>query len=321
MRIDSLENSDFGKYFQLAKEYGTIFNSSEWLSLFGDRVRILGIYNDKNDLIGGFHLYTEKKLGLTVCRNAPFTTHCGPFLKVSARNHVAVMDMWKKALRCMAEYIEDMRIAVLSIALDTAVVDTQPFIWKKNKVMPRYTYIIDLNLSMDAILENMSSERRNDLRKGEKTGISVNMNADYRIVQSLVNQSFSRQNMVVNNKYLEDILFRFADSNNSFAYVAEDDNRPIAAAFCIYDRRTAYYLLGGYAHENRHRSAGPLVCLEAIKHAQRIGLKTFDFEGSMIPRVESYFRGFGGKITPYYMINKAILPIEIILKCLKREFF
>ena len=321
MNIATLKECDYSKYDVLAGEYGTIFNSTMWLNIFGNSIVRVGISNDNDDLIGGFHLYLERKYGLTICQNAPFTPHCGPFLKVTAKNHVAIMDSWKKVLKHMADYIEDMHMPVLSIALDKSIVDTQPFIWKKYKITPRYTYLIDLALPIATILKNMSPERRNDLKKGEKSGLRVCLSTDYRIVKSLVEQTFSRQNISLDNKYLELILFNFADGNNSFAFVAESDRHPIATAFCIHDRTTAYYLLGGYAHENKHRSAGPLVCWEAIKYAKQIGLKTFDFEGSMVPAIESYFRGFGGILTPYYRINKAFMPIEIALKFIKRELF
>ena len=89
----------------------------------------------------------------------------------------------------------------------------------------------------------------------------------------------------------------------------------------MYDKITTYYLLGGYDFENKHHGAGPLVIWESIKYSKEIGLKYFDFEGSMVPQIEKHFRGFGGKLTPYYRINKARLPLEILLKFLKRELF
>lgn len=61
--------------------------------------------------------------------------------------------------------------------------------------------------------------------------------------------------------------------------------------------------------------------LRITKHAKNLGLKYFDFERSMIPQIERYFRGFGGQLTPYYRINKAKLPFEILLKFFKRESF
>jgi len=52
-----------------------------------------------------------------------------------------------------------------------------------------------------------------------------------------------------------------------------------------------------------------------------LGIKYFDFEDSMIRQIERYFRGFGGKLTLYYRINKAKLPLEILLKFYRRELF
>jgi hypothetical protein len=70
-----------------------------------------------------------------------------------------------------------------------------------------------------------------------------------------------------------------------------------------------------------HRGAG-VSCLEhCILYAKRLGLEVFDFEGSMMPEVESYFRSFGPRMVPYYTINKGRLPLELVLKFIKRERF
>ena len=47
----------------------------------------------------------------------------------------------------------------------------------------------------------------------------------------------------------------------------------------------------------------------------------FKKERQSLPQIERYFRGFGGQLTPYYRVNKASLPIEILLKFIKREIF
>jgi len=41
----------------------------------------------------------------------------------------------------------------------------------------------------------------------------------------------------------------------------------------------------------------------------------------MLPEVERFFRGFGGDLVPYFTVNKAWLPLEFMLKLLKREQF
>lgn len=99
------------------------------------------------------------------------------------------------------------------------------------------------------------------------------------------------------------------------------DERAIACTFMVHDRRTAYYLLGGYDAEDRHHGAGALAILTSIEEAQRRGLAVFDFEGSMIPAIERFFRGFGGELVHYFTVNRAWLPFEILLKWRKRSPF
>jgi hypothetical protein len=40
-----------------------------------------------------------------------------------------------------------------------------------------------------------------------------------------------------------------------------------------------------------------------------------------VPSIEHFLRSFGGKLTPYFTVNKAWLPIEMALKIKKRQFF
>lgn len=321
MLIKQVSDSDSAEYDHLAREYGTVFNTIDWLKMFGDKAQVYGIYDKGDNLIGGFSIYKEKKFGFTICCNCPFTPAMGPFLKVDAKNPVAIMDMWKKALSSMADLIEHLRCSVISISLNKNIVDTQPFIWKKFKVIPGYTYILDLCKSIEDIRKGMSAERRNDMNKATRDGLITKLVDNFEMVKSLVLKTFSRQEMTISKYYLERILFEFANDSNSFAFATFKDDSPIATSFCIYDRETAYYLLGGYDYERKHHGAGALATWEAISYAQSLGLKYFDFEGSMVPQIERYFRGFGGKLTPYYRVNKAKLPLEMLLKLFKRELF
>ncbi len=321
MLIEELSDNNKVKYDALAVQYGTIFNSLDWLKMFGEKVKVCGIYDKGNNLIGGFTTYKERRLGLSIYRNPPFTPVIGPFLKVNAQNPVAIMDAWKKAVSLMADFIEDRHWSVISFSLDRNIVDTQPFIWKKFKVVPGYTYIIDLNKPMQDVWKGMSAIQRNHINKATRDGLIVKQVWDFGIVKSLLLKTFLRQATTFNEYYLDKILFDFANEDNSFAHVTFKDNNPIAASFCVYDKSTAYYLISGYDYEDRHHGAGAWAVWEAIQRAKELSLKRFDFEGSMISQIECYFRGFGGTLTPYYRINKARLPLEMLLKFFKRDLF
>ncbi|MDD5063957.1 MAG: GNAT family N-acetyltransferase [Phycisphaerae bacterium] len=321
MEINLLSNSGKSRYDELAEKHGTVFSRLDWLKIFADKVRIYGIYDKNGGIIGGFHIYTERRLGFKLSRNPLFTPMIGPFLEVKAKNPVAIMDYWKETLSLLADFLDKLPCSIVSVSLSKEIVDTQPFVWKKFKVVPGYTYVLDLESSVDDIRSDMSAERRNDINKASRDGLVVRQVNDFKIVKSLVFKTLSRQDLAVDEVYLDRVLFEFANKNNCFAFAAFRENIPIAVSFCIRDSRTAYYLLGGYDDKNKHHGAGALAVWEAIKHAQSLGLKQFDFEGSMVPQIERYFRGFGGKLTPYYRVNKAKLPLEILLKLFKRELF
>ncbi|MFN3301250.1 MAG: GNAT family N-acetyltransferase, partial [Sediminibacterium sp.] len=299
MIIKELPQDDFNRYEKLSYEYGTIFNSLKWLKIFGDKVKIYGIYSNGNNLSGGFTVYKERKFGVSIYRNPPFTPLIGPFLKIDALNPVRVINTWKEAISSMTVFMDNLPYLIISFSLDRRIVDTQPFIWNKFKVVPGYTYILDLTLPIDDIWNRMSNERRNDIRKGQSDGLTVEQTNNFEIIKSLVLKTFSRQGKKINEYYLDKILFGFAADENSFAFVTFRKKQPIACSFCINDKYIAYYILGGYDKELKHHGAGALAMWEAIKYSKTLGLRYFDFEGSMVPQIERYFRGFGGILTPY----------------------
>ena len=79
-------------------------------------------------------------------------------------------------------------------------------------------------------------------------------------------------------------------------------------AFIAWQESSAYYLAGGGDPELRASGAHSLILWEGIRFtAQYTDL--FDFEGSMIPGVERFFREFGAIQTPFFTITKGNLSL------------
>jgi len=319
MQISPLKESELEQYTKLNDEYGSIFTSLEWLKLFKDNITIYGIYKNDGQLIGGFYLAIHKIKGIKMLWQAPYASHLGPFFKIEQKKYVKKLDFEKELIETFARFIDELNYAGLSFRISNKIIDTQPFTWRKFTVIPQYTYIVDLDTDEDMMWENMASENRNDIRKGEKDELEVKQVTDFKLTKELIYKTFDRQNMEVDNKDLEKILFEFANDDNSYSFICYKNGTPISTSFCIYDNQTAYYILGGYDYENKHHSAGTMVIWESIKHAKATGLKYFDFEGSMKPEIEKYFRKFGGKLTTIYRINKINRSLDIISKILKKE--
>jgi lipid II:glycine glycyltransferase (peptidoglycan interpeptide bridge formation enzyme) len=319
--IKRIDNTHIPAYTQLASEFGTIFNSVSWIQLYGSNLEHYGIFDNDQKLIAAFYLYKTKMMGLAYYKNPPYTPHIGWCYKNKASNKANALTFDKNLISELADFMASLKGGLYTLAMPASVTDAQPFIWKKFKTIPNYTYHLDLRLSADELLQNMTADKRNSLKKAEKDQLQTQLTTDYAAVEQLILKTFSRKQKSIDAAFVKKILHTFANSENSFAFVTSLNGKPISAAFCIFDRTTCYYLLGGYDNENKHQGAGVSSIWNAILHAKAKGLTTFDFEGSMLPEVEKFFRGFGGNLIPYYTVNKALLPVEMLLKFMKREIF
>ena len=322
MKLRALkEPAELAAYDELARRHGTLFNRLDWLALFGPRMQAYGLFSDNGKMVGGLSLYWERRGIFRICRRAPYTPTCGPFLEMTAQKPVTMIEMRRKALGCMVDLLENESPAICLLPLDRGISEALPFFWHGYKVIPYYTYLLDLSVSLEEIFNNMASAQRNHIAKAQKDQLTVRRTEDLRIVRELVLATFRRQRKSLDEGMLDSILFRYCNGNNSFAFTTYRGECPIATCLIVHDHNTAYDLLAGYRAEERHHGAGPLAVCEAIRHAQALGLKTFDFEGSILPAIETYFRGFGGRLVPYLTVNKAWLPLEMALKCWKRNVF
>ncbi len=321
MLIKQIEPAHLSSYQQLVEESGTIFNSQAWLSLYDSKLITYGVFDKDNNLIATFYLYKSTIKGLTYYKNPPYTPHIGLIYKNKSTNKANALSYDKNMLTEIAAFISSLKYSLLTLALPYTINDTQPFIWNKFKTIPNYTYHLDLTLSLDNLLLNMATDKRNSLKKAEKDGLTTKRITDHEVVEALILKTFSRKQKSIDGAFVTKILRSFLNDETGFAFVTYLNDKPLATAFCITDKTTCYYLLGGYDTENKHQGAGVSAIWSSIVHAKERGLNTFDFEGSMLPEVEKFFRGFGGDLTPYYTINKGKLPVEIALKFIKRELF
>jgi hypothetical protein len=321
MEIRQIIDTEINHYRHLVGLSGTIFNMPEWLGNFHNKIQIYGIYDDDGQLLGGFHLFIDRFYFFRHIKNPPFTPNCGLFFSNIAKNKSKKSSFEKSIMSVLSEFIKDRHPGITTIGFPSQVIDMQHFYWKNFKVIPNYTYQINLKLEEEEIFSTFSPERRNDIKKAQRDNLKTSEITDYSIIKELVIKTFDRQKDSIPISILDKILYGFANPTNSVAIIVSNDNKVIAGIFCVYDRRSFYYLLGGYDSLNRHSGAVALAIWEAIKRAKATGASIFDFEGSMIPNVEKFFRDFGGDLIPYFTINKALMPAEILLKFIKRNRF
>lgn len=320
MAIKRIEHIDEEEYSTFVHGRATIFHHPVWLKQYGSFLHLYGIYsNDK--LAGVFYAYVQKKGPFTFYRTPPFTPHIGLFIPNQSSNPAKRLSETKRLTKEVADFFQTKSMSLVSCVLPTDCVDTQPFTWNQFKTSVHYTYQAELSASAEELENNMAPEQRNRYKKAIRDGIVCVQTSDYKEVEKMVMKTFNRKSKELDETRLKSILFNFANADNSYAFIAQKEGKTIAASFCLTDQNKAYYLLGGYDPEFSHSGAGIACVYNSILHAKKSGKSIFDFEGSMLPEVESYFRSFGPKLIPYYGFHKAWLPLEFALKFIKRGLF
>jgi len=188
----------------------------------------------------------------------------------------------------------------------------------------KYTYRIDLEEveGKQALLDLMSTRLRNKVNKATReSGHQIELTGDVRSILPLIKKTYERQKIQLPFELdkLTEMLEVLKAKSNLQLFVSKDGNGNVGAVLGLfYDKRTAYLILNGIDDANSDRGVNEVLIHEGILWADKTGLKCFDFEGSMIPAVESFYRQFGGKLQPYHLIWKKSRKRK--LRKLKQQF-
>lgn len=281
---------------------GTLFHSPRWLDAVALPYALFGCFRG-DELRGGL------ALGVTAPRTAGhpepwLTPYLGLLLPPPEGRVVATQSANKEVTAAFA--------AFLRTAFDSGyfrcvpeVVDLQPFIWAGFDAGLRYTYRLDLR-NPGALLDGMDATRRRNLKAAERAGIEVESPADFGVLLGLAEQTFARQGRTTE---FRDAAVRIERTLVSLpccrAFVSRNANGvPLGGVWIVWDDRRAYYLIGGHDHAAGTADATALAMWRAIHFtAAELGLREFDFEGSMVPSIERFFRKFGGELRPTYTVS------------------
>lgn len=299
---------------EFAGTHKLLFHSADWLGVYEhEKLTQCAILNNNDEIIGCFLYYTFHKFRFRCIISPPFTPDISLFYLNPSDSVVGKATFLKNIATLLADYFDTRKAAFVQLNLPHHFIDTQPFIWKGYLSRNRYSYLVDLDASPDQLRANMASEKRKSLSKAAKDGLTVQTEIDPEIIYPLICQSLDRNGIHANRQIIRKIVFSFAGKDVAIARVAKQGNQPLGATFCLVSQQQAIYLFGGFDAENKHHGAGVSCMWNSMLDARERGLKWFDFEGSMNPAIERYFREFGGSLTPYFNVQKTSRLMKLLL--------
>lgn len=179
-----------------------------------------------------------------------------------------------------------------------------PFYFNGFKQTTYFSYILNDIKDLDTIFNGFRSNLKNKIRKAESE-ITIEESDDLGLLYLLSKKSFERQklNIPYTFEYLEKIDEAIKD-NRKILVARDSEGNPHAAQYLVMDELAAYNLILGTDSAFSKSGAASFLLWTSIQMASKY-VDTYDFEGSRLPQIQSFFEGFGGRPTPYSQIYKA----------------
>lgn len=236
----------------------------------------------------------------------PYTQTMGPWFATEAEDtkyttalgkRQALSKTFTEALKQYPSFLQN---------FNYKITDWLPFYWEGYKQTTRYTYLLKNIGDPDYLWDNMSPNiRRNIVKAKDKFRIEVKRDIPIDDFLKVYSLSFKRQQQRAPHiDILKRLISECRRREQGDLWGGYDkDGRLHAAAFIVWQESSAYYLAGGGDPALRDSGAHSLVLWQGIKDVSHY-TSLFDFEGSMMPGVERFFREFGAVQTPFFTISK-----------------
>ncbi len=286
-------------YSELTGRYPFLKNvslnfSQDWSEIDSGN-KYYGIFNDA-DLAGAFTLYESKRSGLNHISNPPFFQNIGLWIADAGKNTYYQQTFIKQQLQAICDFLSEKKW--VNICLPVSLDDVQPFFWDKYECRVRYTYL----------------QRREDFTslqnasKGFKSAVKSLKNKELRVNSSKTaenrNLLLAEVSKTRNGKdfnYFQKLLDKLMQWDGfKICTVESEGGKAVAAGTC--SGKTFTYILGG-GDKVRGIPLGTAALVNLIQSLDE-KVVNIDFEGSMLPGVEKYFRSAGGVLTPFYHLSK-----------------
>jgi hypothetical protein len=307
--VKTLESSEYPQWdsFVDISPQGDVFSYSWWLdAITKSQFKILAVI-ENGEIAAGIPITYDSENRIN---QPPVTRTLGilfkPQLNLHEYNQTSKQRKWLNIL------LDEIPLDnFVQVCMHHNFTDWLPFRWRGFKQTTRYTYLIYYeNKTIDDLWKKLNRGRKETINRAIKNGIRIEKTEDFKLLYKFETLSYERQGLNFRLNYNDLKLLDDANckAGNRIIFKAIDKSDQVHAMLYIaFNKRSAYALLSGGDAKIRKLGGHTLVMWEAIKFFHD-KVEYFNFGGSDIERIEGHLRGFGGELTPYFLIyNEKLL--------------
>jgi hypothetical protein len=263
---------------------------------------------------GVWPFYRKVKKGFSFIQMPPYTQLLGP--KIVFPDYIETnykrSSHYFKVLQDLEAQLP--KFDYLNINFDSSEGPWFPLYSRDYKQTTRYTYVIEASKDQEFLQKQLKPQLRNTLTNKSTLG-EVRRAEEGSEFLALLERTFNENQIdqFYHPNIINALISKAIERNQGTIYTF--DGMP-AGIFILKDQQRHYCLFTATNEEGKAQEGVAHLIWRAVLDAGKEG-KAFDFEGSMLPGVEKFFRSFGGVQMPYHQITKINSPLLRLYKFLK----
>jgi lipid II:glycine glycyltransferase (peptidoglycan interpeptide bridge formation enzyme) len=264
------------------------------------------VYDKQGEIIASMPYLLKKKLGFKYIPQPLLSQTNGLWIKYPEGQTTAEkLSYEKKICDQIIAQLNALKLLFFHQNFHFSFTNWLPFYWHGFSQTTRYTYRIPDISDINKVFSGFSDAKKRHIRKAEKE-LSVTFGLSVEQFYDLHRSSFLQrgEKEMLSESHFRSVYDAAIREDKGFIIAIKDKNDAIhAGIFVVWDENTAYYLFPFINPDFRASGASSLIVWETIKYLSGKKL-SFDFEGSMIEKIESSYRQYGTIQTPYFQLKK-----------------
>lgn len=309
--IRAVTNQNTWDQFLLQLNPNTFLQSSEWAELqekHNSHVYRLGLYEDEKLIGVGLVLLVKAKRGHFL-----FCPH-GPLLadEMTTRRYLPTLINYCRTLAEQEKAVA-VRIAPLLLTTpeNTTLFKSVGFRPAPLHVHTELTWMLDINLPEEKLLQNMRKTTRQAIRRAIESPLTAEVVTDSSAIDRfwpLYQETKTRHSFVpFSEQFLRDQFEIFSKNNRVYAIIVNHENKAVGAGLFIHFGNTVFYHHGASTKLPATLPASHLVQWRSIQEAKKRGAMHYNFWGIASAKkpkhpfagITVFKTGFGGYAVDY----------------------
>ena len=278
--------------------------------------------DDSGRLLAALPYLIRKRFGMSYILQPQLTQFSGPWFCTPAdMSERRRTDFEHNACNLLIDKLQALHLAYFFQRFSPMVTDWLPFYWRGYKQTTRYTYLIDDISDPERVFESFdrTKERQRRIRRISDS-YSVDTKIDTETFINLHNEYWQSrgQRDLLPKELMRRVIDTATARGQGLTIGLRDAEGKLAAAwFAVYDSHCAHALLSAKAPEEQSADVSALLIWRMIE-ALSGRTEAFDFEGSMEPTLEYFYRSFGARQVPLLEVSRVGNPVLPLLLKLRR---